>query len=181
MIYDGAILPFLPAAFRVSRARAGWELRGYYRLRRQVFCTEQKIFPSDDRDAIDAVADPLIALTCVAGDPDSVVGAVRIHQVAPGHWWGSRLAVQSDFRRIGSIGGHLVRLAVCTAHARGCTRFEAHVQASNVGFFERLGWHAEQELLLHGLPHWLMRADLSRYPPHGQEALGFVRPYRAAA
>ncbi len=36
-------------------------------------------------------------------------------------WWGSRLAVDSDFRRIGAIGATLIRLAVCSAHAMGCT------------------------------------------------------------
>ncbi len=178
MLYDDGILPFLPGQFRVKLARDAWELRGHYRLRRDIFCAEQRIFARDDRDDIDAAAEPLVALSCVAGDPDRVVGVVRIHEAAPGLWWGSRLGVQSEFRRIGSIGAQLVRLAVCTATARGCDRFLAHVQAQNVPFFARLGWHSEAEVPLHGLPHHRMHADLRHYPPLGQDTLGFVRPFR---
>ena len=181
VLYDDRILPFIPGQFRVALARAPWEVRGHHQLRREIFCAEQAIFEGDDRDGQDARATKLVAVSCVAGDPDRVVGVVRIHQAEAGLWWGSRLGVQSDFRRIGSIGAQLVRLAVCTARARGCTRFLAHVQSQNLAFFERLGWHCEQELLLHGLAHHRMRADLSQYPPHGLESLGFVRPARLLA
>ncbi len=175
-LYEGTILPFIPGQFRVKLAREAWELRGHYQLRREIFCGEQAIFPGDDRDAHDDAATPLVAVSCVAGAADRVVGVVRIHAPMTGLWWGSRLGVHPDFRRIGSIGAQLVRLAVCTAAARGCERFLAHVQSQNVGFFERLSWHSEQEVLLHGLAHHRMRADLSRYTAHGLETLDFVRP-----
>ena len=42
---------------------------------------------------------------------------------SPGLWWGSRLAVHAAFRHHGRIGATLIRLAVCSAHARGCQHF----------------------------------------------------------
>ena len=177
-LYDGVILPFIPGEFRVKLADEAWERRGYHGLRRQIFCTEQGIFPTDDRDAIDQHAQPLVAVSCMAGDPDRVVGVVRIHQSEPGVWWGSRLGVHATYRRIGSIGAQLVRLAVCTATARGCTGFMAHVQSQNVAFFEQLHWVSQGETLLHGRPHHLMRAQLQHYAPHGRDMLRFVRPQR---
>lgn len=178
VLYDDIILPFMPGQFRVKLATEAWELQGHHSLRREVFCREQGIFAEHDRDDIDPRAVPIVALSCMAGDPDRVVGVVRIHQPEPGLWWGSRLGVQREFRRIGSIGAQLVRLAVCTAAARGCHRFLAHVQEQNVPFFERLRWESLAELQLHGIAHRLMRADLAHYPPHGHDMLGFVRPYR---
>ncbi len=177
-LFDEAILPFMPGQFRVKLATEAWELREHYSLRREIFCGEQAIFAEHDRDDTDRHAVPIVALSCMAGDPDRVVGVVRIHQPEPGLWWGSRLGVQKQFRRIGSIGVQLVRLAVCTAAARGCRDFLAHVQSQNVPFFERLHWESQDQLQLHGIPHHLMRADLAHYQPHGQPMLGFVRPFR---
>ncbi len=176
MLYEDRIAPFIPGEFRVKLAAEAWERSGHYRLRREIFCDEQGIFERDDADAIDAEALPIVALSCIAGAADQVVGVVRIHQPQPRLWWGSRLGVHGDFRRIGSIGAELVRLAVCTATSRGCDRFLAHVQAQNVGFFERLHWTVREPVTLHGRPHRLMQAELRHYLPHGRPGLGFLRP-----
>ena len=180
-LYQDAILPFVPGEYRVKLASEAWERRAHFRLRRDIFCDEQGIFTDDDHDGVDEIAIPLVALSCIAGAADAVVGVVRIHQPEPGLWWGSRLGVHRHFRRIGSIGAELVRLAVCTAAARGCERFLAHVQAQNVEFFERLHWQSLDTLSLHGRPHHLMQADLAEYLPHGRDTLGFVRPHRRIA
>ena len=45
--------PYRPSHFRVKFAVAPWERRACAALRRQVFCTEQGLFPGDDRDAVD--------------------------------------------------------------------------------------------------------------------------------
>ncbi|MET1115930.1 MAG: EAL domain-containing protein, partial [Comamonas sp.] len=45
-----------------------------------------------------------------------------------GEWWGSRLAVARAFRGTAALGAGLIQVAVASAHARGCTRFLAHVQ-----------------------------------------------------
>ncbi len=75
----------------------------------------------DDRDAIDEVAIPIVAVSMLGVAADDVVGTVRIHEAEPGAWWGSRLAVAADYRKVGALGAALIKLAVSSAHARGCT------------------------------------------------------------
>ncbi len=156
---------FCPAVFRVKQVTQAWEHRDARALRRAVFCAEQGLFMGDDRDAIDEQARLLVACTIVAGECDQVVGTVRIHESAPGVWWGSRLAVHPSFRHQGRIGATLIRLAVGTANAQGAAQFHAHVQAQNVALFEHLHWRSEREVLLHGRPHAHMQASLAHYPP----------------
>lgn len=157
--------PFRASSFRIKRASEVWERRGAAALRRQVFCVEQGIFEGDDRDPIDNVAMTLVAFDYVGGAPGDVIGTVRVHEDSPGIWWGSRLAVAGEYRRVGALGTALIRLAVGSAHARGCSRFLANVQAQNGPLFTRLNWRTLGELTLHGHPHLNMEADLAHYPP----------------
>ena len=165
---------FVPCEFRVKWAATAWEHEQAWRLRREVFCLEQGIFVGDDRDAIDAQAQTLVATSIVAGVPDAVVGTVRIHEAEPGLWWGSRLAVDAAFRHYGRIGATLIRLAVASAHGCGCRTFLAHVQSQNVPLFERLNWHALGPEMLHGRLHERMQADLAHYAPILQPERGLV-------
>jgi putative N-acetyltransferase (TIGR04045 family) len=180
MIFDPFPV-FLPAEYRVKFATDDWERREAAALRRQVFCKEQGIFDGDDRDDIDAVAIPLVVISSFGIAPHDVVGTVRIHEAEPGVWWGSRLAVAADYRRIGALGSSLIRLAVCSAHARGCRRFYAHVQSQNALLFQRLHWRTIEETELRGRPHHFMQADLAHYPPIADPEVGFLSlPKRAA-
>jgi hypothetical protein len=95
------------------------------------------------------------------------------HEAEAGVWWGSRLAVAAPYRRIGALGTALIKLAVSSAHARGCTRFLAHVQAQNAPLFHRLHWRTLEEIELLGHPHHKMEADLAFYPPFASPELGF--------
>ncbi|WP_084217205.1 MSMEG_0567/Sll0786 family nitrogen starvation N-acetyltransferase [Xenophilus azovorans] len=175
---DAAALPAPAAtsAFRIQWAGIPWMQREALALRRQVFCEEQRLFDRDDRDAIDDAPQTrlLVACSTLAGLPDEVVGTVRIHEGAPGQWWGSRLAVAAHWRRHAQLGTGLIRLAVGSAHARGCREFLAHVQMQNVPLFERLHWQQESVAELAGMPHALMRADLRHYPPCRHPESGFV-------
>jgi putative N-acetyltransferase (TIGR04045 family) len=172
---------FLPSEYRVKFATEAWERREAAALRRQVFCEEQGIFAGDDRDDIDAVAIPLVVISSLGVAPHDVVGTVRIHEAEPGLWWGSRLAVAPDYRRIGALGSSLIRLAVGSAHARGCRRFYAHVQSQNALLFRRLHWRTIEETELRGRPHHFMQADLAHYPPIADPEVGFLSlPKRAA-
>ncbi|NPD67371.1 histone acetyltransferase [Lichenicola cladoniae] len=180
-MWDQPAAPFIPGQYCVRIAQAAWERDGHFRLRHEVFCDEQQVFSRTDRDAIDDDAILLVATTCVLGSPHSVVGAVRIHEDEPGSWRGSRLAVQADHRRVGRLGAELIRLAVCTAHQRGATRFLAQVQVQNVTLFERMNWRSLEQITVHGLPHHLMQADLAHYPPHGLVETRMVRPLAARA
>lgn len=181
MILD-PVAPYQPSHFRIKFATSPWEQRACAALRRQVFCTEQGIFAGDDRDDIDAHAIPICALSTLGGDADGVVGTVRIHEVAerPGEWWGSRLAVAPAFRGTAALGAGLIQVAVSAAHARGCTRFLAHVQERNVALFQALHWASLDAVELHGRRHHLMQADLAAYPPMHDPEHGLVTFRRAA-
>jgi putative N-acetyltransferase (TIGR04045 family) len=167
-------LDFTPCEFRVKWADSAWEHDRARALRRAVFCGEQGLFDGDDRDAIDDQAQLLVALSCIGGAPDDVVGTVRIHEEHARVWWGSRLAVAAAFRSYGRIGATLIRLAVSSANTRGCDAFFAHVQSQNVPLFERLHWKSLRAVQLLGRPHHLMRADLDHYPPCFTPYAGFV-------
>jgi putative N-acetyltransferase (TIGR04045 family) len=179
MIFE-PLKPFLPSEYQVKYATAAWEQRGAAALRRAVFCQEQGLFAGDDRDEIDRVATCIVALSMLAVAADAVVGTVRIHEESPGLWWGSRLAVAADHRRVGALGTSLIRLAVSSAHARGCTRFLAHVQSQNALLFHRLQWRTLDIVELHGRPHHRMEADLDFYPPFTAPETGFMTLRTAA-
>ncbi|WP_118179939.1 MSMEG_0567/Sll0786 family nitrogen starvation N-acetyltransferase [Paraburkholderia phosphatilytica] len=165
---------FAPTEFRIKWTTLPWEADEAFRLRRAVFCAEQGIFARDDRDDVDERAQQIVAVSCIAGMTEQVVGTVRIHRIAPGEWLGSRLAVHPAFRRHGRIGTTLIELAVRSAHACGCDTFFAHVQQQNVALFQRLHWDALGEELLFGRPHQRMRAQLEHYPPCATPHAGLV-------
>ncbi len=168
---------FRPVEFRIKRAELAYEMLGHFALRREAFCDEQRMFAGTDRDALDdGVAVPIVAIACLLGHGDEVVGTVRIHEETPGTWWGSRLCVSRALRSNGRIGGELVRVAVCTAAAEGCTRFLAHVQPQNVALFEHLHWRVIAEATLHGVRHARMQADLAHYPPLRQPDILHLAP-----
>ena len=172
--------PFVSSEFQIKHATEAWEREGAQALRRAVFCDEQGLFEGDDRDAIDEIATPIVALSSFTIVAESVVGTVRIHEEAAGVWRGSRLAVAPNYRKIGAIGTALIQLAVSSAHVRGCVQFLAHVQSQNVLLFQRLHWRSLAQVDLHGRPHHLMEADLAFYPPASAPEIGF-RALRKAA
>jgi putative N-acetyltransferase (TIGR04045 family) len=172
---------FLPAQYRVKFATEPWERHDAAALRRRVFCDEQGIFAGDDADAIDRIAIPIVVISSFGVAPYEVVGTVRIHEAEPRIWWGSRLAVAAQYRRIGALGSSLIRLAVSSAHARGCKHFFAHVQSQNAPLFQRLHWTTIGETEFHGRPHHLMEADLLEYPPIADPETGFLSLPRKAA
>lgn len=175
---DALPIAFTPAEYRVKWVTLPWESNEAYALRRAVFCVEQGIFVGDDRDEIDAHAKLLVALSCIAGVPEQVVGTVRIHETEPHVWLGSRLAVHAAFRSHGKLGSTLIRLAVSSAHALGCETFLAHVQSQNVPLFRRLYWQSVSEEMLFGRAHHLMEADLAHYPPCFTPESGLVTSSR---
>lgn len=178
---------FAPAEFRVCWADGAWMQREALALRHRVFCVEQGLFggaegsDTDDIDRGSAPVHTLVALSCQAGQYDELLGTVRIHEAAPGLWWGSRLAIGRRWRGQAHLGSALIRLAVCSARALGCTEFLAHVQAQNVPLFERLHWVTHDRMDRHGRPHALMSASLAHYPPCTTPYTGFVLTPEARA
>jgi putative N-acetyltransferase (TIGR04045 family) len=180
MIFE-PVKPFIAGEYRIKLATEAWERQEAAALRRRVFCEEQAIFAGDDRDAIDETAIPIVAVGLLGVLFDGVVGTVRIHAAEDDAWWGSRLAVEAGHRRLAALGAGLIRLAVGSAHARGCRRFLAHVQAQNALMFQRLHWTTLEIVELHGLPHHRMEADLAHYPPIAAGELGFISLAQKAA
>ncbi len=156
---------FLSQDIAASVARERWQIDAYYQLRRDIFEREQRLFHDSDVDEHDSHATPIVAMSFVAGMPDEVVGVVRIYQSEGGTWYGGRLGVCHEYRRVGAVGGALIHTAVETAHAYGCTRFLATVQERNVRYFEHYDFHSLNELSVRGKPHHLMQADLDCFPP----------------
>jgi len=138
------------------------EIESYFALRRSIFAEEQQLFEGDDRDEIDMIAYPIIA---IAGDTQQTVGVVRIYETQPGIWYGGRLGTHPDYRKGWQIGKGLIYKAVTTAHTWGCAQFFATVQLQNVRFFQRLHWESLQEITICDRAHHLMQADLAFYPP----------------
>ena len=145
------------------------EICDYFDLRRQIFCEEQGLFDTHDRDDIDQRAYPIVAIAHEENQPDRIVGVVRIYENSPQHWYGGRLGVHPDFRRVGRIGKGLIQKAVTTANTWGCDQFLATVQLQNVRFFTRLHWDSLKEIELLNQPHHLMEADLAYYPAGDQQ------------
>jgi putative N-acetyltransferase (TIGR04045 family) len=162
--------PFVPPQFGIKLASEPWELADSARLREAVFCREQRIFERSDADAIDDVATTVVAVDYLMGMMNRVVGTVRIHAETADTWYGSRLAIDAAYRNIYGLGSGLIFRAVTTAHARGCRTFLANVQQANVEFFRRLAWEPIRSIEIANLPHTLMRADLSAYPPSADDA-----------
>ena len=157
-----------PTSKRITAelAHEPWQTEAYFRLRREIFAAEQGLFAETDRDEFDQHASAIVAQSEIAGMPDRVVGVVRIYREREGHdtWFGGRLGVLQSYRRVGAVGTALITEAVSTAHAWGCRRFLATVQEANARYFEHHHFHRLQAIELLGRPHYLMQADLERYP-----------------
>lgn len=173
-------ITYKPTSIRVKWADRQWERSQAKELRREVFCIEQGLFENDDTDSVDAQSQTIVAVSQLGAMPDQVIGTVRIHTTEPGIWWGSRLAVTKSLRNRAGIGATLIRLAVSSAHARGCNIFLAHVQSQNRPLFERLQWKSLQKMVIHGIEHDLMQANLQEYPACYDPIGGFSVPIKGA-
>lgn len=151
--------------YRFELAQSRHEIQAYFDLRQIIFCQEQGLFAEHDQDEIDAFAYPIVALDAQAAFRPGVVGVVRIYEAEPRLWYGGRLGVHAQYRRVGQIGKGLIYKAVTTANTWGCDRFLATVQVQNVRFFQRQHWESVEEITVCGHPHHLMQADLNYYPP----------------
>ncbi|HEY3592649.1 MAG TPA: MSMEG_0567/Sll0786 family nitrogen starvation N-acetyltransferase, partial [Polyangiaceae bacterium] len=95
--------------YRIAQGEA--LVASYFELRRRIFCEEQRVFDGDDRDRWDDVALPIVGV--LGGDgTERVVGVVRIYEEAPGTWYGGRLGVDAEYRKLASIGKSLIHKAV---------------------------------------------------------------------
>ncbi len=159
------------------------QLTAYFETRKKIFCKEQGLFQVSDYDDKDVHAIPIIAVNHYLGTPDSVVGVVRIYEENKREWFGGRLGVIKEYRSFSkyicpnlfkekdvsalyqmSVAAGLIYRAVSLANYMGCDKFSAYVQEQNVKLFQRLHWDIEAEIDLHGIKHFLMKANLAAYP-----------------
>lgn len=162
--------------YRFELARSPQEIEAYYQLRQMIFCEEQGLFAGNDEDDLDQISYPIIAIDDEAVTEQKIVGVVRIYESEPRLWYGGRLGVHPDYRRVGLIGKGLIHKAVTTANGWGCDRFLATVQLQNVRFFRRLHWDSIDEIQVLDHPHHLMEADLAFYPPGDELRPALVMP-----
>ena len=193
--FSAPVRPYQANDFVYKIAREPTELDGFWRLRREIFCEEQGLFQGSDVDEHDPGMIPIVAKSLLMGMDDDIVGVLRIEERAPRVWWGSRLGVHRDYRRLRdmagsvairnrqpsflkrqSIGAGLIYKAVSTAQALACQVFLAHVQHQNAAFFRRLHWEPIGEVELYGVRHVKMRADLDFYPPAQHDIVGLRAP-----
>ncbi len=138
-------------------ARNQFEKAEAFRIRKQVFVTEQGLFDQSDTDENDPDA-----IHLVARHQHKIIGTVRVYKEQTGldHWMGGRLAVEKEFRTT-RAGSALVREAMKRVKKKGCTRFTAQIQEHNIPFFLKLGWTPVAEITDHfGQPHQKMQANL---------------------
>ena len=60
--------------YQFKLAKSAAEIEAYFLLRQQIFCQEQDIFQTSDRDEHDKLAYPIVAIN----NDNEVVGVVRI-------------------------------------------------------------------------------------------------------
>ncbi len=140
----------------------GEERAAHFRIRHQVFVTEQGLFRGSSGGDRDAHDDDPAAIHVIGLAGAEVCGTVRLYPVPglPGEWKGDRLAVLPGYRHHG-LGAPLVRFAVATAAQRGGREMEAYIQPANVTFFEWLGWRRTGPLVGYaGIPHQRMLISL---------------------
>ncbi|MEM9445786.1 MAG: MSMEG_0567/Sll0786 family nitrogen starvation N-acetyltransferase [Verrucomicrobiota bacterium] len=183
MLFE-TVKKYAPPDFIFKIAQTHEDLEGFWALRRQVFCKEQEIFHESDHDEYDDKMIPIVCKSLLAGMEDLVVGVVRIDEREPGIWYGSRLAVHKDYRKLlsissgvsirncqpnyrglGALGAGLIYKAVSTANRIGCKRFFATVQHQNEKFFRRFHWRTIDNVDFRGIRHAYMEADLNYYQP----------------
>jgi putative N-acetyltransferase (TIGR04045 family) len=135
------------------------ELALHLRIRADVFVREQGIFTGEDLDRHDERPDVVHVLGFHGEVP---AGTVRFYPLDDaGTWQGDRLAVLPEFR-LTRLGVTLVWYAVRSAGEVGGSRMLAHVQLSNVGFFEQLGWRRDGDVEMYvGRPHQPMSINLT--------------------
>ncbi|MDJ0572605.1 MAG: GNAT family N-acyltransferase [Pleurocapsa sp. MO_192.B19] len=62
--------------YQFKLALSPTHIKAYFLLRQQIFCQEQGIFETSDRDEYDSIAYPIVAIN----HDNKVVGVVRIYE-----------------------------------------------------------------------------------------------------
>jgi predicted GNAT family N-acyltransferase len=141
--------------FEIRRPRTRQELAAALTLRYEVFCVEQGVPRSEERDGRDHDALHLIAL-----DPGGrMLGTCRLVFVGPTVQF-SRLAVAPEVRRRG-VATALLHAADAETRARGANRLVLHAQTYARALYERNGYEPRgPEFTEAGIEHVAMEKVL---------------------
>lgn len=165
-LIDESFPPFKSEHIKIKVAKSKWERDGYFKLRKQTFSKEQKIFQNQEKDSKDFQAIPIIALASSWSIGEEIIGAVRIFKKngTINTWYGGRLCVSKPYRRQQNIGKALINEAVSLAKDYGCENFFAEVQKQNEDYFKSLHWLSLDDINIKDRPHVRMKAQLTHYP-----------------
>ena len=120
-----------------------------------MFCGEQGVSPSADRDGRDPEATHVVAL-----DDGRVVGTCRLLFRGTVAQLG-RLAVEQDMRRHG-LGAQILDEAARASREEGADRIELHAQTYAHELYERGGYEDfGDEFVEEGIAHVAMRKQLA--------------------
>jgi predicted GNAT family N-acyltransferase len=140
--------------FEIRRLRGSDELAAALALRYAVFCIEQGVPDTEERDGRDREA-----LHLVAVDGERVLGTCRLVFVGSTVQF-SRLAVTPEARRQG-IASALLVLADAETRAGGANRLVLHAQTYARSLYEAAGYSARgREFTEAGIEHVAMEKVL---------------------
>ena len=139
----------------MRRTRDAGEVERALALRHQVFCEEQGVDPTADRDGRDPEAIHLVAL-----EGDRVVGTCRLLVVRGVARLGRNAVAGPDRGR--GIGTALLRLADEVARENGAGRIRLHAQLAARRLYERAGYVPRGEPFVEeGIEHVTMEKRLA--------------------
>jgi predicted GNAT family N-acyltransferase len=133
--------------YEIRRVRTPEELEAALRLRYEVFCVEQGVPVTEERDGRD-----LDALHLIAVRDGELLATCRLVFVGNTVQF-SRLAVATNERRRG-IASALLRITDQEARARGASRLVLHAQTYARALYDRAGYIARgREFVEAGIEH----------------------------
>jgi len=136
----------------ISVAKNKEEIDACLRLRHRIFVEEQKLFYPSDIDKLDKKS-----IYLYAKSDGAIVGTVRLTKINEHLWFGSRLAVDRNYRNGAGIA--LVKSAKQYVSMNGGGKLKAFVQKRAERLFHYLGWKSLRELKYQGYPHVIMEVQ----------------------
>jgi predicted GNAT family N-acyltransferase len=142
------------AKLEIRWASSAEELERALEVREEVFCREQGVPLSEERDGLDERALHLLAIARA----DRVIATLRLLRSGPVAKIG-RVAVERDWRGRG-VGSQMLETALARAGELGCREARLASQLAARGLYERAGFVVVSDPFEEaGIPHvWMRRA-----------------------
>ena len=148
-VFESALSEVTPLPSLTCRLRV-FTMRDYEQVVDLWLRTEITVDPTDSREGILYILQRNPDLFLIAEDGERVVGTVM--GTYDGRCaWANHVAVDPQWQGVG-IGRALMRELEHRLRARGCARINLTVTRANAqvqGFYERLGFHPRDVILLH--------------------------------